>query len=131
MMTKIILSMMLIFTPFIEANQLARLHFTSSYAVCDPFVLKDVDNLRCAVEMAAQTASGDLLAYSTYKFEPPYITIVVVTAQAHITVHASAALDTCFSDIFIRDTEFDHNLFHTMMKFHLVSEYNESRLVTR
>lgn len=75
-------------------------HICADLYECDSEIINDIDTLRDTLVAAARTANATVLDVSSHKFEPQGVTILLLLAESHLSIHTWPEKNYAAVDVF-------------------------------
>lgn len=89
-----------------------------------PAILNDLRTLESALIEAAQKEGVTVLAVTKYAFQPEGVTILLLLAESHVSLHTYPAQGKAFFDAFTCGVQFQPiNIFHVFAKASALGAY--------
>lgn len=101
------------------AFQFEGLHLLASYQGCQSSKVRDLAGLVEAMTRGATAAGATVLGENHHVFPNGGITILLLLAESHASLHTYPEYDSCFIDIFTCGTSCRLDEFEALMRQHL------------
>ena len=88
------------FTTEEAAHEFSGKHFVASYLHCDPEAIRNLENLRQAMDEAVGACGATILQKNSHTFLPDGLTSVYLLSESHASIHTYPEFQACFVDLF-------------------------------
>ena len=106
-------------------------HLIASYVDCNHAALVDLENLE-KIMLEACTASGvNVLSSVKHIFEPDGMTMVVLLAESHASIHTYPENGACFVDFFTCGHSYDASKFDAILTDYLKPKQGSRQMFLR
>ncbi len=106
-------------------------HLLASYTHCDHRALRSIPGLRAAVARAVDNCGATRLNSVEHVFPPDGVTIVVLLAESHASIHTYPEHDACFVDLFTCGRACSAERFERTLRSYLRPRSADCRLIIR
>lgn len=113
------------------AHEASGRHLLLTLNDCSPHLLNDIDALRELAGAAAVATGATVLNICAQKFEPQGVTVVVVLAESHASLHTYPEVQKVFWDCFTCGTICDPEKSVTVLQKGLEARTVSSQIICR
>lgn len=106
-------------------------HYLASFYACDHEALKDLTQLRQAMQEAIELSGATILSSSDYTFPPDGLTMVWLLSESHASIHTYPEHGACFVDLFTCGEKCSCEKFEAHIKAYLQPKNTKSLVLTR
>jgi S-adenosylmethionine decarboxylase len=106
-------------------------HYIASYYDCSSEKLNDKDYLNKMLEQAVEASGATILQSVDHKFSPQGVTILLLLAESHASIHTYPEQKACFVDLFTCGTNCDYSKFHDVVVKMLEAKHISKAILER
>lgn len=117
--------------PVAGSFQFEGLHLLASYKSCHSQRLRNLEALTGVLQEAARAAGATCLGTAHHVFANGGMTILLLLAESHASLHTYPEYDSCFIDIFTCGTSCKLEVFETRMREHLQPNEVQAQILHR
>jgi len=114
-----------------SAHEFCGRHLVASYIDCNPHALRDLEALRAAFHSAVLASGATPLRVVEQVFPPDGLTLLVLVAESHASIHTYPEYDACFVDLFTCGRACRVECFDQVLRGYLHPAAFERRIINR
>ena len=107
------------------------MHYFASFYGCDDEALTSISELRDALHTAVVTSGMTTLGEVDHVFPGDGLTVVILLAESHASIHTYPEYNACFVDLFTCGDGGDRALFESVLADYLQPESIEHQTIVR
>ena len=114
-----------------EEYEFVGTHYIASYYGCSSEKLNDKDYLEKMLQEAVIASGATTLESINHNFNPQGVTILMLLAESHASIHTYPEENACFVDLFTCGTSCDYSKFHEILSKYLDPKHVSKTVLVR
>ena len=114
-----------------EEHQFLGKHFIASYLECDSEALQNVEKLMQVMREGARRSGAQALNDIHHVFPGNGLTMVILLAESHLSIHTYPEIGACFVDLFTCGDHCQHGPCDKVLRDYLKPRSVNSKVLTR